>query len=657
MVRLRPTKLLCLAAAWLACSPAAQTVLAIENVHVIPMVREEILADHVVLVEGDVITAVGPRDDVAIPEGATRIDGRGGYLLPGLADLHVHLTKRAELLLYVAHGVTTVRNMWGGEDTLELRNRIAAGEVLGPTIYTTGPILDGPEPRWPSSVTLHNTANARAAVKQAQKLGYDAVKVYDGLEPHVYQALVARASEAGIPVVGHVPYDVGLDAVLEAGQRSIEHLRGYWPELEGAEAFAAAAAKTAKAGTWNCPTLVVHDLPFTALEDLEAARQLPEVRLVPPSIVARWDPARDVRFEGINQMTPELRAAHQERMVAVREIVGALHDAGAPLVLGTDAPNPFVVPGHAAHEELRQLVHCGLTPFEALQTGTTKAAAFLGRGNAGSIEPGKVADLLLVEGDPLADIGATVLIAGVMARGQWLPRTELDERLEALQASYRPGDWFDGMPELQGTVTRFDVLWNDTDIGAVRLCEDSDKDGAKVLSTQSVLLDGFDTRSLQAERIVVGDQQQMTVRARIGDHAQEVSITKYPDGLDSAWREGDIQKGRTEVHSGGGNLGAGILSHAFALGPRCVDPAVELFEWHLRTPEFDEGFEISRTHMVLRRQATETSAENDLFHRFTMELTTNGFTTAGELVLDRDGMPFSLRLDFPQGSKIIRRAR
>ena len=449
---------------WIACATTrdageASDAIAFVGVHVVPMTSEgAVLADRTVIVRDGRIAAVGPRRDVEIPVGALTIDGAGRYLVPGLADLHVHLEYFDDpdlLVLFLANGVTTVRNMDGRPGILEWRNRIAAGELLGPTIVTAGPILDGDPPLLPDNTVVRNAAEAASAVAAQAEAGYDFIKVYTNLSSEAYEAVLATAKERGLPVAGHIPRTMDLDRLLASGQISIEHLDGYddaieaddspvrnrwhWSKLYMAmpaepEKIRAAASRTAASGVWNVPTLVVKD-KVAPLEEMVRWLDRPEMRYLPQARAAwdprTWDPQRARLIRNLDAEDQETLARGRENRLA---LVRALHEAGAGLLIGTDTPNPFVLPGFAIHEELRAFVDAGLTPSEALAAATREPARFLKTSDFGTVEPGKRADLLLLEANPLEDVGHLTRRTGVMVRGRWLPEEELQGMLERLAA-------------------------------------------------------------------------------------------------------------------------------------------------------------------------------------------------------------------------------
>jgi imidazolonepropionase-like amidohydrolase len=416
---------------------------------VVPMDSDRALEDHTVVVAGGRIAAVGPSDEVEPPEGAAVIDGTGRWLVPGLVDMHVHTWIESELTLFVANGVTTVRNMFGSPMHLQWRASIASGERFGPTLVTAGPIVDGKPPVWPGSRVIETPDDARAAVREQVEAGYDFVKVYSRVPSEAYDALIAAAAEAGIPVDGHVPWSVGLPRALEAGQRTLEHLIGYESWLEAAdspfagesgtlarfrswdhldrERLALAVETTADLGTWNCPTLVVMQKWLTA-EEIERELERPEYDCVSPFSIQMW--------RGMaSGMTAEVIAAGRAGVDERLELTGALHEGGARLLLGTDTGNPWVVAGFSVHEELANLAAAGLSPYAALRAATRAPAECLGQESEfGAVLPGLRADLLLLAADPLADVGAASQRVGVMLRGLWLPEEELRARLAELVA-------------------------------------------------------------------------------------------------------------------------------------------------------------------------------------------------------------------------------
>lgn len=444
--------------------------LAIVGATVVPMDRPGALAGHTVLVRGDRIVAVAPADQVD-PAGATVIDGRGKWLVPGLSDMHVHLWAEADLELFLLQGVTTVRNLFGSPAQLEMRAAIASGELDGPTLITAGPILDGDPPVWPGSAVVTTPEAARAEVRAQKAAGYDWIKVYNGLSDEVYRAVLDEAAAVGLPVAGHVPGAVGLEAVLGSGQRSIEHFEGYVPFAGEPEVGADVVAATAAAGIWNCPTLVVTER-FGRLDDPSSLADTRGLELVSELVRQAWNPENDFRLQ---RFTPAMFAELRARQAVKAKLVRELAAAGARLVLGTDTGNPYVIPGFAVHDELGLLVDAGLEPRQALHAATAAAAELHGSPDAfGVIAPGARADLVLVDRDPLADLGNLADPEIVIARGEVHRRDDLLAAIAARrQAPTEPADPFADLPALESEGTarvsaRYQVAFGDHVIGHER---------------------------------------------------------------------------------------------------------------------------------------------------------------------------------------------
>lgn len=371
--------------------------IAFVGVDVVPMDSEILLVDQTVIVRNRRIEAVGLRADVAVPEGAERIDGFGRVLMPGLVDMHVHLQEE-DLPAYLANGITSVRNMWGHDDIRDMRERVAAGTLAGPTIYTTSPGIDGTPPKWPYTQIVESPAEADATVSRLVAEGWTMLKVYQDLRADVYDAVVAAARARGVPFMGHVPHRVGLRHVLLSGQSSLEHLGGYDVELGGARGTAGwlnmdpakvpqVVTWTWEAGAYVCPTL----------EIMKA--------------IARNNGA-DVATVAENRRT----------------LVRALHEGYVPLLLGTDSGIGVVAAGTSLHDELKEFVQAGLTPYAALATGTIVAAEFLGEQDEfGAVRAGLRADLLLLERNPLEDVGTASEPIGVLVNGDWYAGAALDD--------------------------------------------------------------------------------------------------------------------------------------------------------------------------------------------------------------------------------------
>lgn len=425
------------------------THIAFVNVNVVPMDSERILENQTVIIQDGFIKIIDDYQMVDVPADALLIEAQGKYLMPGLVDMHVHIKDQNELLLFVANGVTAVRDMWGTTgsqlwmgfpDQLNLRSRISRGELFGPAIYASGPIMEGDPPTMPLMPVIRTPEEAWASVAWQKAQGYEFIKVYDNLTPDTYEAVLMAARDQDLPLIGHVPWQVGLDAVLAGGQLTIEHLSGYI-DPESAEFIIPEdqlddyARMTRQAGAWNTPTIALYQ-KIGPGSDMEQLERQPGMEYVSPGMRVLWR-----LFAG--QMSKSLVYEGEDYPERIDEIyknmTRALHENGAGILLGTDTDNPYLVPGFSLHEELGHLVDAGLSPYEALRTGTFNAALALGKlDEFGTIEAGKRADLLLVEANPLEDVANANLRVGVMLRGRWMPESELLEMLSGLRASFIP---------------------------------------------------------------------------------------------------------------------------------------------------------------------------------------------------------------------------
>jgi len=406
------------------------------HVNVIPMNREGVLEDQTVLVADGKITAVGPAAKTVIPAQVRKIETHGKYLIPGLTDAHVHLQTPIEFPLYIANGVTTVFNLDGRPAHLLWRKRIASGEMFGPTIFTTGPIF----------TRAHKPEEAVHMVDEQAALGYDAVKIYNGVSKAEYPALIAEAKLKHLLLMGHVAREPEFEMTLAAGQ-SIAHLEEFTytffnPKHDDNNSHIVyeeskipeAVQLTARSGIYVTPTLSTYATIVQQATALDEFLKNPQLRFDPPWIRAALQPESNRYKNGFKpESYPRIRAS----LSFQRKLVKALQDANVPLMCGTDASDVGPVAGFGIHDELQELVNDGLTPFQALQTATVNPARYFGRGNEfGTIEPGKRADLVLLDGNPLADISKTRMISGVSVRGRWLERKELDRAVSEVPAEY-----------------------------------------------------------------------------------------------------------------------------------------------------------------------------------------------------------------------------
>ena len=421
--------------------PVAQSAAtAFVGVNVIPMDKEAVVADQTVVVRDGNIESMGPAAKAQVPTGATRVDGKGKYLMPALAEMHAHIPAgqatdaavERVLFLYAANGIATIRGMLGDPRHLTYRERVARGELVSPRIYTSGPSFNGK--------TASTKEMAVEAVIAQKKAGYDLLKIHPGVPRDVFDALAAKADELQIPFAGHVPEAVGLARALEAKYASIDHLDGFVEAMAKTQSpsqffgtnlmndideskFPSLISAAKAAGVWQVPTQVLLDnlLNETTVEELA---QRPEMKYVtPPEALKNWI-AQKQNFQKIPQ------ADRTKLLTLRRRFIKALHDAGVPFALGSDAPQFWNVPGFSAHRELRSLVDAGLTPYQALRTGTVNVGTyFKAAATMGTVASGKRADLLLLDANPLQSIDNTWKIAGVVMNGRWLSRADIDQRL------------------------------------------------------------------------------------------------------------------------------------------------------------------------------------------------------------------------------------
>ena len=442
---------------------AAERPIAVANVTLLPMTGTPVMPGRTVLIREGVIAGITPAS-ANPPPAAQVIDGTGLYLMPGLADMHVHLQpadsegiNRKMLDLFLANGVTTVRNMLGSPYLLELRDSVARRQVRGPAIFTSGPVIDGPASQWTDRAAIARTAaDAERIVGDQRRAGYDFLKIYSRLGKEAYMAVLAAARAHGMRVTGHVPVAVTLEDALAEGQSSIEHLLGYLDAIESdlspvrgkqgwqyrmqafdfvdAGKIPRVAAASRESGIWNCPTLVAMR-KWVPADEARRLLERNEMKYAPGEVLEHWLPWRGFRLENFGAADFKLADRARGSYLA---LVAALHDAGAKVLVGTDTPSPFVVPGFSLHEELRNLVDAGFTPYEALEAATRGAAEHLGRaGEFGVIATGARADLLLLEANPLDDIANAKQLAGVFVQGRWIPKSEIDSMLRRLAAASR----------------------------------------------------------------------------------------------------------------------------------------------------------------------------------------------------------------------------
>jgi len=421
------------------------------NANVIPMTGEEVLEDYTVLVRNGKIVRVGPSKKVKTTEKTSIINCQGKYILPGLAEMHAHIPIPQDdseiveetLFLFLANGITTIRGMLGHPYHLELQNLIKKGELLSPRIYTSGPSLNGR--------SVQSDSAARIMVRQQEKAGYDFLKLHPGLSLSIFNTIANTAKEVDIPFAGHVSTDVGIRRALRAGYASIDHIDGF---LEGLVPESAAVDPdengffgfnfTRLADTTKMDELVrmtkTHDVWVVPTESLlqnmcntVPADKLAEMQYVSKTTLNAW----------INRKKSFMRDSDYDAETAAlfleirKKFIRKLYEDGEGILLGSDAPQIFNVPGFSIHRELSYYVEAGLTPYEAIYTGTVNPAKFFdAEKKIGTIQKGRDADLILVDANPLESVENLKKISGVLVRGFWLSESTIQERLDEIAEKY-----------------------------------------------------------------------------------------------------------------------------------------------------------------------------------------------------------------------------
>ncbi|HEV7348187.1 amidohydrolase family protein [Telluribacter sp.] len=421
--------------------------LVFREVNVVPMDQERVLVNQNVVVKNGKITAITPAAQTTYSKDALVVEAKGKYLMPGLAEMHAHVPPvddmdpiREVLTLFISNGVTTIRGMLGHPLHLDVREKLRKGELLGPRLYSTGPSFNGYSVKIPSQ--------GADMVRTQKQAGYDYLKLHPGLTRENFASVAKTAKEVGIPFVGHVSFDVGVWRAIDAGYSSIDHLDGFIegmvPGIESMDEkqiglFGMYVAD--KADRSQIPKLMqalkekkVWVVPTQALAERWLSPIAPEVLNNAPEMVYMNPKTRSswVKTKQDLQANPAYNKDKINNYLKLRrDLIKACQQNGVGLLLGSDGPQVFNVPGFSVHHELQYLVDSGLTPYQALRTGTVNVAEYLGRSNdMGTITVGKEADLVLLEGNPLLDIGQTRRIEGVLLNNRWLPKSFIQGELK-----------------------------------------------------------------------------------------------------------------------------------------------------------------------------------------------------------------------------------
>lgn len=420
------------------------------HVDVLPMNKEKLIRDQTVTIRNGRIQSIRPTSNRKIQ--GTVIDGKGKFLMPGLAEMHAHIPPvndlepmKKVLTLFLANGVTTIRGMLGHPRHLELRQKVREGSIIGPDIITSGPSFNGNSVSTPEEGAL--------MVSEQKKMGYDFLKLHPGLSKEKFLAITKAAYDNGIPFAGHVSFDVGVWLAISSGYATIDHMDGFVEALvPGIEhmreestglfgMFIAEHADTTKipalmtalreGNIWVVPTEALARRWFSPLRSPEELAAEPEMVYMDRKTLSSWKQSKKTLMEN--------KDYNQETMVRFMELrkklLRAMKDQGVGILLGSDAPQVFDVPGFSLHQELKYYCEAGFTPYEALRTGTYNIGRFLKRDDVGIIRVGALADLVLLDANPLESIDNTQKINGVMKSGKWYSRDYLDRELASIRKS------------------------------------------------------------------------------------------------------------------------------------------------------------------------------------------------------------------------------
>ena len=420
------------------------------GVNVIPMDKEVVLHNQSVVTKAGRILAVGNSGEIEHDGDALLVQAQGKFLLPGLSEMHAHIPPNEDvesmkevLMLFALNGITAIRGMLGHPKHLELRESLRKGEITGPHFYTTGPSING--------MSVKSPQDGVAMVRRQKEAGYDYLKLHPGLTRPKFDAIAATAKEVGIPFAGHVSYGVGVWRAMEAGYSSIDHLDGFVEGLvPGIEKIPEPQAglfgmyvadqvdraripelmKSLKDNNiWVVPTQSLAERWFHPDYSAEDFEKDPNKRYMSREITDQWLASKKNLTDNPQYDSDEIKNFIQLR----RDLILACEKEGVGLLLGCDAPQVFNVPGFSTHDELEYLVLAGLSPYQAIRSGTVNVGKYLGESPSGTIAPGAASDLILLSANPLADIENTRLIEGVMIGDKWMDNNYIRAELKKLE--------------------------------------------------------------------------------------------------------------------------------------------------------------------------------------------------------------------------------
>jgi len=422
-------------------------VTAFTNVNVIPMTSDVVLKDQTVVVSNGVISLIAPADNVEFDKEAELIDGRGKFLVPGLAEMHGHVPPtdppanaprymnmtyvENTLFLYTAAGITTVRGMLGWPNQLQLKEKVASGEMVGPHLYLAGPSFNGN--------SIHSVEEATEKVIEQKEEGWDLLKIHPGLTLDEYDAMANTANEIGITFGGHVPSDVGIIHAIEMGQETIDHMDGYVAYLDdysGAELdekIHELIELTKQNNVWIVPTQALWETIIGAA-DYDAMQKYDELKYIPNNLVSGYNSWTNRLLDNSNF---DLDNAKEHAALRMR-LLSEMNRDGVKILMGTDAPQLYSVPGFSIHRELKVMSDAGMSPYEIMVTGTRNVGEYFSKKDTfGTVTVGSRADLILVDKNPLEDITNLQNHSGVMVAGRWLSKGFIASKLSDIEASYK----------------------------------------------------------------------------------------------------------------------------------------------------------------------------------------------------------------------------
>lgn len=428
--------------------------IAFVNVNVLPMTGDQVLKNQTVIIKNGKITQIGDTKKVKPSRNALKINGKGKYLMPGLAEMHAHIpvaqnnddsNVRETLFLYLSNGVTTIRGMLGNPYHLELREQAAKGEVLSPRIFTSSPSLNGN--------SVPTAEEARTKVTQYQQDGYDFLKIHPGIQLDVFEELAKTAREVGITFSGHVPVDVGVRRAIDFGYASIDHIDGYVEGLVPASANVDPNAgglfgfdftnhvdvslipelvrKTKENDIWIVPTQSLLER-WTSPKSGDELMQEPEMKYMNPGTRFQW---RGAKQQILNENYTEEKA--KKFMDIRKKLLKSMADAGVGLLLGSDAPQVYNVPGFSIQHEMKAMADAGIDNYDILKSGTANPAKFFNmEGEFGTVTEGAAAELILLNANPLDNINNVKKLNGILIQGKWMPKKLIDAELAKIAKKY-----------------------------------------------------------------------------------------------------------------------------------------------------------------------------------------------------------------------------